>query len=77
MSCTSTTSCIAVASGTPNPETFAEQWNGTSWTIQPINNPGYQLLSAVSCTSGTACAAVGQSFVTSDGDEAPFAEGHS
>jgi hypothetical protein len=53
--------CTAVgyyvnSAGTP--ETLAEHWDGTTWTIQPTPN-GEVSLSAVSCTSATACSAVG------------------
>jgi hypothetical protein len=65
VSCTSTSSCMAVGSeGTPkNPTLFtlAESWNGTAWkfltTPAPLT-PGGTALSSVSCT-GPACMAVG------------------
>jgi hypothetical protein len=66
VSCPTTTSCAAVgtfssASGVPN--TLAEHWNGTVWTLQPTPNPGgpssYATLSSVSCSTPTACTAVG------------------
>ena len=39
----------------------AERWNGTRWTIQPTPNPrpGGAFLNGVSCTSASACTAVG------------------
>jgi hypothetical protein len=67
VSCTSATACTAVGSaGTPYSEgTLAEAWDGTTWTIQttPYNGlvpdgTASNLLS-VSCTSATACTAVG------------------
>ena len=67
VSCTSATACTAVgyypdASGTV-PLTLAERWNGTAWKVQPTPNPtggnGYLILDGVSCTSATACTAVG------------------
>jgi hypothetical protein len=67
VSCTSATSCIAV--GHTNTDTFysddhvstlSEAWDGTKWTIQPTPAPGSSSdLNAVSCTSPTACTAVG------------------
>lgn len=42
--------------------TLAEWWNGTSWAIQTTPNPTGALgseLSAVSCSSASACIAVG------------------
>jgi hypothetical protein len=66
VSCTSKTSCIAVgyydnAAGDDN--TLAEAWNGTKWAIQPTPNPvgaaGAIRLAGVSCTSKSACTAVG------------------
>jgi hypothetical protein len=44
--------------------TFAERWNGTSWSIQhtpnPARGPGsINELDGVSCSSGIVCTAVG------------------
>ena len=65
VSCTSATACTAVglaSTGGGQGVTLAERWNGTSWTIQSTPNPtgarGSDLLD-VSCTSATACTAVG------------------
>jgi hypothetical protein len=66
VSCPSRSSCLAVG-GHSNPfteippGTLAERWNGTTWRIQPTPNPpgGGWFLGAVSCTSPTACTAVG------------------
>jgi hypothetical protein len=46
--------------------TLAEDWNGTSWSIKPTPNltGGYSWLTGVSCTSATACTAVGYSYST-------------
>ena len=70
VSCPSASACTAVGeysvlSGNPPVEkrlTLAERWNGTRWVIQPTPNPtGAEAssLSAVSCTSASACTAVG------------------
>ncbi len=66
VSCASSTECTAVgyfnnSSGVE--ETLAERWNGSGWSIQPTPNSGgvepSNRLSGVSCTSPTACMAVG------------------
>jgi hypothetical protein len=48
-----------------NSFTLAEVWDGTAWTVQSTPNstsqPGYYL-DAVSCTSASHCAAVGDDF---------------
>jgi hypothetical protein len=70
VSCPSRSSCLAVG-GHANPftafvppGTLAEQWNGRGWRIQPTPNPpgGGWWLTAVSCTSPSACTAVGGSI---------------
>ena len=50
------------ATATPDRVTLAERWNGTSWTIQPTPSPPgahSSDLTGISCTSATACTAVG------------------
>jgi hypothetical protein len=65
VSCTSPTACTAVGSfyNSANAQvTLAERWSGTSWTVQTTPNPtgAYKPeLDGVSCTSPTACTAVG------------------
>lgn len=72
VSCTSSTSCTAagyyasgVSGGIPTEnKTLVESWNGTEWAIQASPNPSgqaYSALLSVSCTSSTACTAVGGS----------------
>ncbi len=78
-SCTSSTACIAAgdfvsASGKRVP--FAESWNGTAWTLQEPPNPTGSTetyVRGVSCTSSTACVAVGQ-FGTGSGEVVLLAE---
>jgi hypothetical protein len=72
VSCPSAAACTAVGARTDslgNPTgTLAEQWNGTSWTIQPTPNPAGEpgtALFGVSCTARTFCMAVGTSFDSS------------
>jgi len=71
VSCPSRSSCLAVGGhGNPNvespPGTLAERWNGRTWRIVPTPNPpgGGWFLSAVSCTSPSACTAVGNRTLT-------------
>ncbi|MBV8915957.1 MAG: hypothetical protein JOZ05_23315, partial [Acetobacteraceae bacterium] len=66
VSCTAANACTAVGTSTAfgHPlQALAESWNGTSWTIQPTN-PAFTssdtLFNGVSCTSASACLAVGQ-----------------
>jgi len=71
VSCLSASFCEAV--GVPNESglsssVFAEDWNGSSWTLQSMPSPAGAtsvLLTAVSCTSASFCEAVG-SYVSSD-----------
>ena len=61
VSCSSVAACMAV--GTHGPETFAESWNGSSWSIASTPNPEgaeHSYLEAISCPSSSACAAVGR-----------------
>ena len=67
ISCASTTSCMAVGSyfNSSTQFTLAETWNGSAWSITPTVNPtgsGFPNLAGVSCTSSTACTAVGSYF---------------
>lgn len=71
VSCSSSTECVAVGDwDAPDTQsilepTLVEQWNGSVWTIQPSPNASGaydNMLQAVSCTAGTACMAVGQSY---------------
>jgi hypothetical protein len=64
--CASATSCTAVgfsmSSSTFNNQTLAEQWNGSTWTIQPTPDPSGALdsgLSGLWCASASNCTAVG------------------
>ena len=66
VACVSASACFAVGSrsgagGTTT--TLAERWDGTQWSVQPTPSPSgarvTSTLQAVSCTSATACTAVG------------------
>ena len=79
VSCSSATACTAAGDYTNSAGTtltLAERWNGISWSVQATPNPvGAQGsgLSAVSCTSATACTAVG-STSPSEGTDLTLAE---
>lgn len=68
VSCASSSACTAVGnynniSGTQ--VTLAEVWNGSSWSVQTTPNPTgvtSSVLSGVSCTSSSACTAVGNGY---------------
>lgn len=65
ISCASPSACTAVGfyDGENGQEPFAEGWNGSTWSIQSTPaTPGIETesqLSGVSCTSASACIAVG------------------
>jgi len=78
VACPSVVLCFAVGTATSNPttgyanETVAEQWNGTTWSVVPTPNPSWAgvdsvALTAIGCTSSTACTAVGSSSGFIDG----------
>jgi hypothetical protein len=68
LSCASPTFCAAVGTrqfvvGGTTSIPVGATWNGSSWVIDPMSEPGGTAaggLSAVSCASPTACVAVGQ-----------------
>jgi hypothetical protein len=66
VSCSTATSCIAVGyyQKTGTYLTLADRWNGTEWTQQtsPNGTGSINMLESVSCTSTTACTAVGNEF---------------
>ncbi|HEY2575846.1 MAG TPA: hypothetical protein VGI74_06015, partial [Streptosporangiaceae bacterium] len=65
VSCPAKSSCVAVGNFSRTPSvtgTLAETWNGTKWTIRPTPNPATSdgaFLQGISCTSASACIAVG------------------
>jgi hypothetical protein len=65
VSCPSVTSCMAVGSaGGPNGNAalLADRWNGVAWSVVPVPKPAHMQggdLASVSCTSPSACMAVG------------------
>lgn len=79
VSCTSGTACTAVGNAfykaTKVNLIVAEAWNGKSWRIKPAPTPSSKGSSffAVSCTSGSACTAVGF-YGNAAGNPEAFAE---
>jgi hypothetical protein len=81
VSCPTTTDCIAVGNSVNSAgvqQTLAEQWNGNTntWSIEQPPQPSgatSSALTGVSCTSPTACTAVGN-FVNSAGAQRMLAE---
>jgi hypothetical protein len=62
VSCPTASACLAVADwigSNPGLHDFTEIWNGTAWSAGTVPNPTTSDLQAVSCTSKTACTAVG------------------
>lgn len=78
ISCTASSACTGVGSYTSGSSilTLAERWNGSTWSIQSTPNPSESKrseLAGVSCTSGTACIAVG-TWYNGSGTNATLAE---
>jgi hypothetical protein len=82
VSCIAATTCFATGGNGDSASPSIWEWNGSSWTPQPapdvltaIPGAGAALLGGISCTSDTACAAVGFYDQKSDDDlQFPFAE---
>jgi hypothetical protein len=78
VSCSSATACMAVGYDETSAGVYlslTETWNGTEWKIQSTAEPTgtlNSLLKGVSCTSSTACTAVGW-YENSSGVELPWA----
>ncbi len=66
VSCSSPRACMAVGQFGPAPlsgAALAERWNGSAWSIVPVPSPAgaqQSALAGVSCTSASACVAVGE-----------------
>jgi hypothetical protein len=80
VSCASATSCVAVGTyghgASQNSRVLAERWNGRKWSILAVRVPRGSMSSSllgVSCTSATACTAVG-AYQTTESAELPLAE---
>ncbi len=80
VSCTSSNACAAVGlyktSGSLQPHAFAEGWGGTEWSLQTVPGPTEMEedeLKGASCTSSSACTAVGE-YWKKTGGGLPLAE---
>ena len=76
--CPSPARCVAVGSYADSSGTsaLAESWNGTAWSIQRVPVPvsvTHSALDGVSCSSATACTAVGY-YTDNLGDQVTLAE---
>jgi hypothetical protein len=76
--CPSLGRCVAVGSyaGSSGTSALAESWNGTAWSIQRVPVPvsvTHSALDGVSCSSATACTAVGY-YTDNLGDQVTLAE---
>ena len=77
VSCASTTFCVAagLAETSDVAQPFAEQWNGTTWSMAALPEPASGLQSEplnVSCGSTSACMVIGISAPTGGGTEQPW-----
>jgi hypothetical protein len=63
VSCTGLSACLAIgdtgAGGAGSGKLFAERWNGSTWRMVPIADPGRAVLTAMSCPSAQSCFAAG------------------
>ena len=80
VSCPAATACMAVGSSSAGSSgaqsALALSWTGGAWTVEPVAIPAgaeSSALSGVSCTSSSACMAVGD-YVDSSGTQAPLSE---
>jgi len=67
VSCPTTSVCLALGqtgtgTGGPGPgagQLFAERWNGRTWRMVPVSDPGRAVLTAMSCAGTRSCFAAG------------------
>ena len=62
VSCPASQLCVAVGNASGNDPMLAAQWNGSQWSVMQVPLPAGAAsggLTGVSCTSATACTAVG------------------
>ena len=69
VSCSASLSCVAVGDVLENgaDQTLIESWNGSAWSIVPspnVSSTGLDSLVGVSCSSSSACIAVGQNLAS-------------
>jgi hypothetical protein len=80
VSCQSASVCVAVGwylNSTGESVTLAEQWNGSTWVVQPTPSPAEVAsasLDGVSCSSATMCIAVGTSYDAQKNERAAIVE---
>jgi hypothetical protein len=80
VSCASSTYCVAIGSyefdvgGVGNFATFAEAWNGSSWSMQTVPNADNTNLNSVWCVSATSCIAVGDQLTGVSDETSSLAE---
>jgi hypothetical protein len=80
VSCVSVSACVAVGWQTSSDgvqETLAEQWSGNVWTVTPtpsLSGVTSPVLTDVSCSSASACTAVGSDYDEAEDTAAPIAE---
>lgn len=74
VSCSVPTACTAVGGDTASfgqvPESLAERWDGSAWSIQATVNPELPVeneLKTVSCASNTFCVGAGKDLAAEDG----------
>jgi hypothetical protein len=77
VSCPAVNKCVAVGGYTtaPSPLAIAETWNGSTWAIKTLPSPAGAagtFPQAVSCSSATACTAVGNYY--NGADNVPLAQ---
>ena len=68
---------IPTGGNPPSELALAERWDGTSWTIQPTSSVGAgydSVLAGVSCSSASACTAVGDDYYNRGPQDALLAE---
>jgi hypothetical protein len=80
--CLKASDCIAVGTdgfaNSGQSSGLVEQWNGSTWTVVPSPAlPGFNwtILNSVSCSSPTACVAVGSTLDLTSDDQTAIAEG--
>ena len=63
VSCVTSSDCVAVGRPNNKGRLFSERWNGRAWSLHtmPTPNPANSAMVGVSCSSRTACTAVGGS----------------
>jgi hypothetical protein len=77
VSCPTASWCMAVGNYLPSPQqafTWAAMWTGGTWSVLSTPSPGTTMnqMHSISCTSSTACTAVGD-YLDAAGFDTPFA----